>query len=100
MKLTESQLTRMIEQRVNTKILEANQTGDRISEEEWKLLKVKSEKRQLYSRVTEEFIIDFTKWLMGKTVYNSETYEELFYGDDGTIRARQVVPGCPWGSIS
>lgn len=98
MKLSSYQMSRMLEQKMSERIIAANQRGDRISEAEWKSLVVKMEKKKLSQRINEEFILEFTKWLNGKSTYNAEKFEELHYNDAGQVIARQSVSGCPWGS--
>ena len=98
MKLSSYQMSRMLEQKMSERIIAANQRGDRVSEAEWKALVVKMEKKKLSQRINEEFILEFTKWLNGKSTYNALQFEELHYNDQNQVIARQTVSGCPWGS--
>jgi len=98
MKLSSYQMARQLEQRMNERIAAANQRKDSASEKEWRSLIVRMEKKKIAQRINEEFIIEFTKWLNGKSIYNAKQFEELHYDKDGQIASRYMVTGCPWGS--
>lgn len=98
MKLTKYQMASILDQRVNTKIITANQRGDSVTEAQWKSWKVKMEHKKIAERINEEFILDFTKWLNGKSTYNAKEYLELDYDENGNTVQRRSVSGCPWGN--
>jgi hypothetical protein len=96
MKLTKYQMEKMLDHRVNTKIITANQRGDYVTEKEWKAWKVKTEHKKIAERLNEEFIMDFIKFLNGKSTYNATEYLELTYDEKGAVVGRKTVSGCPW----
>lgn len=98
MKLSSYQMSRMLEQKMNEKMVAANVKKDRVTEAEWKNMVVRMEKKKLAQRINEEFIIEFTKWLNGKSTYNAKTFEELYYDEKGLVISRKETSGCPWGS--
>jgi len=98
MKLTKHQLQKMLKERVFTKVKAASYNGDRVSEEQWKSLLIRTEAKSIREKLNDEFIEDFIFWLQGRSPYNAEEFDRIVYSEDGDPIERETVPGTPWGS--
>lgn len=98
MKLNKYQMTQMLKDRINGRILISGQKQDLAAYDEWKRWLVRMENKSLKERVNQEFIEDFIQWLQGRSTYNSTEFEKVEYDENGRPKDRKVVPGTPWGN--
>lgn len=98
MTLSTQQLTQIYKNRLVGKMVESGRVSDSMSEKKWKSYFIKVEAKQLRSKLTDEFIDDFIRWLQGRSIYNAKEYDRLERDETGQIINRKVVPGCPWGN--
>lgn len=98
MKLTKHQLQKMLKERIFTKAKVAGQTGDKISEEQWKSFLVRTEARSIREKLNDEFIEDFIFWLQGRSPYNATEFDRIMHDEDGNPVERETITGTPWGN--
>lgn len=98
MKLTKHQLQKMLKERIFTKAKIAGQTGDKISEEQWKSFLIRTEARSIREKLNDEFIEDFIFWLQGRSPYNATEFDRILHDEDGNPIERETITGTPWGN--
>lgn len=92
-------MAQMLDEKIRGQINISKKIGDEVTAAEWKSWRVKLKKKKLEERINEEFILDFTKWLNGKSVYNSSMYDRLVYDATGKVVSREAIDGCPWANM-
>lgn len=97
MTLTDAQLENVMDTAINFQIMEAGRLRDNETIAAWKRARVSMKRKSVYKNVVSGFILDFTKWLRGSSVYNQPRIRVTTLDAQGQAFATEMS-ATPWGN--